>query len=205
MITWYMNHILVVGIIRQFVLFGTLLLLLSGILVNTVVTAQSDAQVALKQDIDVNWYLSEEFSIADYESPAGNNVSFTVTVHSIEFTFMYYLDDLGVLDDPAIVVVQVHFEDNTKEILEPTVGGFVGWEFRLALTSHKEPQAAIVSAYGYEHEEWYGWYYAVDPNSTSPTSPMNLELIQIGMYITATFAGIIVLTLIIINHKKSKS
>lgn len=204
-------------LIRAFVLFSILLFLLSGIFVSTIATAQSDSDDELKQDIDDIWYRSEAFTLADNESPAGNNESFTVTIHSVEFEFLYFLVEPNVLDIPTIVVVRVRFEDGSTEILEPTVGGYVGFEYRLTLTDHSEPKAAIVSAYNYTHEAWYGWYYAVSPDltttgeitSSSTSTPegndQNLGFIQIGMYATVTLVWIIVITFIIIDYKKVKS
>ncbi|MHA2193523.1 MAG: hypothetical protein ACXAEE_10555 [Candidatus Thorarchaeota archaeon] len=100
---------------------------------------------------DKLWHTSDSYQ---YNT---SNESFTVTVLSVEFTFLFY--EAVPLDVPIPLHFKVTFPDDTIEYLETTVNGLLMQPPRVVFTNHTGPQAAIVSAYG--HEEWYSWYYAV--------------------------------------------
>ena len=101
---------------------------------------------------DKLWHTSDSYQLT-------SNESFTVTVLSVEFTFLFYEE--VPLDVPIPLHFKVTFPNDTTEYLETTVGGLMMQPPRVVFTNHTRPQAVIVSAYSDVHEEWYSWYYAV--------------------------------------------
>lgn len=101
---------------------------------------------------DKLWQTSESYQLS-------GNDSFTVTILSVEITFLFREE--VPLDAPIPIHFRVTFPDSTIEYLETTVNGFLMQPPRVVFTNHTSPQAAIVSAFGDADEEWYGWYYAV--------------------------------------------
>jgi hypothetical protein len=98
------------------------------------------------------WHTSESYQLT-------GNESFTVIVLSVEITFLYREE--VPLDVPIPIHFKMAFSDSTIEYLSTTVNGLLMQPPRVVFTNHTSPQAAIVSAYGNVHEEWYSWYYAV--------------------------------------------
>ncbi|MGY5881022.1 MAG: hypothetical protein RTV31_12270 [Candidatus Thorarchaeota archaeon] len=178
--------------IRQIAPLGALLLIFSGIILGTIASALPNTDPELKEEIDTTWYLSEPFTLTD-------NVSFSVVVQSVEFEFLYYYAEEGVLDVPIAIFIVVHFPDAITEYLVSSVGGFIGWEYRLVVTEHTAPQAALVSGYG-DGDEWYGWYYAVSPNATTTTDePASYSAIY---FTIAGVAWIIVIVFIVFDYRR---
>jgi hypothetical protein len=102
---------------------------------------------------------SREFWRTSDSYRSSNNESFTITVLSVEFTFLF--GEVVPLDAPIPMHFRVTFPNETTEYLVTTVGGLMMQPPRVVSTTHTSPQAAIVSAYSSEHEAWYSWYYAV--------------------------------------------
>lgn len=88
-----------------------------------------------------------------------SNESFTVTILSVEFTFLFYEE--VPLDAPITLHFKVKFQNETTEYLETTLGGLLMQPPRVVCTNHTNPQAAIISAYSDADDDWYSWYYAV--------------------------------------------
>ena len=109
-------------------------------------------QRQLPNDNNLFWLVSGHCDTND-------NETYSVILGGVNFTFLYKA--FAPLDAGIPVFFKVTFPDGTIEFLENVIGGGMLTPPRIVLSSHTSPQAAIVCSYGREHEQWYGWYYAV--------------------------------------------
>lgn len=100
------------------------------------------------------------FWVVSGHQDSNGNVSYSVILRGVIFTFLYR-DDQPITDASIAVHFRVDFPDGTTEYLVNTIGGLTSIEPRIVMTDHVFPQAAIVSKYAATDEAWYGWYYAV--------------------------------------------
>lgn len=181
-----------VDAIRKLSLLGSLILILSGVVVSVTVIALPSPNPELKQEIDDTWYLSEPFTLTD-------NISFTVVIQSVEITFLCYYAELRMTDIPTTLFFVVHFSDGITEYLVSAVGGMLYLDHRLVVTEHTVPQAAIISAFG-DGDDWYSWYYAVSPDATTPAGES--VFYSTLYYSIAGLAWVIALSFIAYDYRK---
>ncbi len=125
-----------------------------------VLTQMMQPRVGTIPGSNKQWAMSTSFSNTDH--------SFSVVLMGVTFTFIGACD--APPDAPILLNFTVHFADGTLENLTTEIGGWIYTEPRVVFSNHTGPRAAIVSAYGPDPEEFYGWYYAVSLESGSSES-----------------------------------
>jgi hypothetical protein len=96
------------------------------------------------------WHTSQMYN-------SNMNVSYCVVFYLVNFTFLY--TEQVPTDSPIPVHFMVTFSDGLMEVLNTTIGGWLGVPPRVVHSNHTNPGVAIVSSTSNDH--WYDWYYAV--------------------------------------------
>ncbi len=101
------------------------------------------------------WFISGPYSLSE-----SGNTTYSVLIHGVDFTFMYYINE-GMLDVPYPVHFEVTFPDSLVEELVFYIGGW-GAEPHISLSNHIGPITAVFKPTSYNHESHYSWFLAVE-------------------------------------------
>ena len=102
------------------------------------------------------WFISGPHSLHQ-----SGNTTYSVLIHGVNFTFMYYNIIRYISDTPVLAHFEVAFPDSAVEELVFSVGGQLARP-HVTVLDHTGPRAAIFKPTTYNHESHYSWFVAVE-------------------------------------------